>query len=137
MAPAAAAGGIAAVIILVVELVIALLVIIGMWKMFAKAGKPGWAAIVPVYNFIVMLQIAGKPVWWIILMFVPIANLIIAILTMAGISKAFGRGVGTTIGLILLGPIFVMILGFGSAEYQDPNAVAAPAPEPEAAPAAE
>jgi hypothetical protein len=117
MAPVAAAGGVA-LGILIVELVIALLMIISMWKVFAKAGQPGWASIVPIYNAVVILQIAGKPVWWIILFLVPIANLIVGILTLAGLAKAFGRGAGTVVGLILLPIIFWPILGFGSAEYQ-------------------
>jgi len=126
MAPAAAAGGAVALIVLAIELVIAILMIISVWKVFAKAGQPGWAAIVPIYNVIVMLQIAGKPVWWIILFFVPIANLIVAILMLAGIAKAFGKGAGTVIGLILLPIIFWPILGFGSAEYQGAGEAAEP-----------
>lgn len=130
---AAAAGGAAALIVLVIELAIAVLMIISMWKVFSKAGQPGWAAIVPIYNVIVMLQIAGKPVWWIVLFFVPIANIIVAILALAGLAKAFGKGAGTVIGLIFLPIIFWPILGFGSAQYGVGEVAAAP--EPEAAPA--
>ena len=117
VAPTVAAGG-AMLVLLVIELVIALLMIISVWKVFSKAGQPGWASIVPIYNGIVLLQVAGKPVWWIILFFVPVANLIVGILTLASLAKAFGRGAGTVIGLILLPIIFWPILGFGSAEYQ-------------------
>ncbi len=100
-------------------LAFAILMIASMWKVFEKAGKPGWAAIIPIYNTIVLLEIAKKPVWWIfIILLVPIANLIFAIMAIHGVSKNFGKGVGFTLGLIFLGFIFYPILGFGSAKYQ-------------------
>jgi uncharacterized protein DUF5684 len=101
------------------------LMIAAMWKVFTKAGKPGWAAIVPIYNIIVLLQIAGKPVWWIILFFIPIVSLIIAILTYVALAERFGKGSGFAVGLVLLGPIFFPILGFGSAQYRPALAKAA------------
>jgi hypothetical protein len=101
------------------------LMIAAMWKVFTKAGKPGWAAIVPIYNIIVLLQIAGKPVWWIILFFIPIVSLIIAILTYVALAERFGKGGGFAVGLVLLGPIFFPILGFGSAQYRPALAKAA------------
>lgn len=113
-----AACGAIMVLIMLVSVIAALIGIIGMWKTFSKAGQPGWAAIIPIYNVLVMLNIAGKPWWFLILYFVPIANLIVTVLTFHGIALAFGRGIGTTLGLIFLGPVFWLILGFGSAEYQ-------------------
>ncbi len=101
------------------------LMIAAMWKVFTKAGKPGWAAIVPIYNIVVLLQIAGKPVWWIILFFIPIVSLIIAILTYVALAERFGKGGGFAVGLVLLGPIFFPILGFGSAQYRPALAKAA------------
>ena len=101
------------------------LMIAAMWKVFTKAGKPAWAAIVPIYNIIVLLQIAGKPVWWIILFFIPIVSLIIAILTYVALAERFGKGGGFAVGLVLLGPIFFPILGFGSAQYRPALAKAA------------
>jgi len=103
----------------------AVLMIAAMWKVFTKAGKPGWAAIVPIYNIIVLLQIAGKPVWWIILFFIPIVSLIIAILTYVALAERFGKGGGFAVGLVLLGPIFFPILGFGSAQFRPALAKAA------------
>ncbi len=100
-----------------VSLALSIVMIIAIWKMFAKAGQPGWAILIPIYSAIVFLKAAGKPGWWFLLMLIPVVNIVILIMTYAGLSKCFGRGVGTTIGLILLGPIFFMILGFGSAEY--------------------
>ena len=72
---------------------------------------------VPIYNLVVMLRIAGKPTWWVIGCLIPLINLVVAILMMVGISKAFGKGGGFAVGLILLGPIFWMILGFGDSEF--------------------
>jgi hypothetical protein len=95
-----------------------ILVVAGLWKAFAKAGKPGWAAIVPVYNLVVMVEISGRPLWWVVLFFVPFVNLVAAVLISIDIAKAFGKDVGFGLGLAFLGPIFWPILGFGSAEYQ-------------------
>jgi len=104
-------------VMLLIWLAVALLMVVGMWKMFSKAGKPGWACLVPIYNGVVLLDIAGKPIWWIILFFIPFVNLIPCILMPVGIARNFGRGTGTALGLIFLGFIFYPILGFGSAVY--------------------
>lgn len=112
-----AAGDAAVVIILLIYLAIIILMIASTWVVFDKAGQPGWAAIIPIYNTIIMLKIAGKPIWWIILFFVPIVNVIVMIRMMHSISTNFGRGVGTTLWLIFLSVIFWPILAFGSAEY--------------------
>lgn len=112
--PSAAMGGTT----MIIFLGIALVVIAGLWKTFTKAGKPGWAAIVPIYNLIVMLDIAGKPLWWIILFLIPLVNLIIAILVSIAIAEKFGKGAGFGIGLAFLGIIFYPILGFGDATYR-------------------
>lgn len=91
------------------------------WKVFVKAGKPGWAAIIPIYNTIVLLEIVGKPVWWILLMlFVPFGGLIWGIWAINLLSLSFGKDTGFTLGLLLLGFIFFPILGFGSAQYIGP-----------------
>ena len=106
------------IVVLIIELAIAVLIIAAMWKVFSKAGRPGWAAIVPIYNIIVLLDIAGKPVWWIVLFLIPIANLIVAIMTYIAIAGKFGKSGGFAAGLILLPFIFWPMLGFGSDEYQ-------------------
>jgi Family of unknown function (DUF5684) len=104
---------------------IILFMIVSIWKVFVKAGKPGWASIIPIYNIIVMLDIAGKPLWWIILCLIPFVNFVIIILVYVALAKAFGKGVGFALGLIFLGIIFFPILGFGSATYTKPSAAAA------------
>lgn len=94
----------------------------GMWKVFEKAGRQGWEAIVPIYNLYVLTVIVGKPWWWIILLFVPIVGLIVAIFLTHKLSESFGQSVGFTIGLILLPFVFYPLLGFGDSRYQAPQA---------------
>ena len=109
----AAGGGFSSII----GLLVAVLVIAGMWKVFTKAGKPGWASIIPIYTVVVLLQIAGKPIWWIVLLFIPIVNIVIAVMVMISVAKAFGKGTGLALGLLFLSPIFIPILGFSDAQY--------------------
>lgn len=106
---------------MLVWLLIVVLMIAGMWKVFQKAGKPGWAAIVPIYNIIVLLEIAGKPAWWVILFIIPFVNFIIAIMLGISVAAKFGKGAGYGVGLALLSPVFYPMLGFGDAQY-NPNA---------------
>jgi uncharacterized protein DUF5684 len=100
-----------------IYLSLAILVIAGMWATFAKAGKPGWASIIPIYNLIVLLEIAGKPIWWVILFLIPLVNFVISILVMIDLAKSFGKGAGFAVGLILLPFVFCPLLGFGDARY--------------------
>lgn len=88
------------------------------WKIFSKAGKPGWACLIPIYSTIVLLEIIKKPVWWIFMFLIPLVNLYFLIVAMNELSKSFGKSTGFTVGLLLLPFIFYPILGFGSAEYQ-------------------
>ena len=94
--------------------------VVSMWKVFAKAGEPGWAVLIPIYNAYVYLKIAGKPWWWLLLFFIPLVNLIIMIIAAVAFAKAFGKGVGFAIGMIFLGFIFYPILAFGDATYTKP-----------------
>jgi len=96
---------------------IAVVMIAAMWKVFVKAGKPGWAAIVPIYNVIVLLEVVGKPAWWVVLFFVPFVNFIVAIIVLFALAKSFGKGGGFAIGLLLLPPVFYSVLAWGSARY--------------------
>ncbi|HET9621040.1 MAG TPA: DUF5684 domain-containing protein [Kofleriaceae bacterium] len=106
---------------LVMMAVMALMVVSG-WKVFEKAGKPGWAVFVPIYNSIVMLEIARKPVWWIALMFVPVVSFVVAIMVVAAVANNFGKGTGFALGMIFLPMIFLPILAFGDARYLPPPA---------------
>jgi hypothetical protein len=106
--------------LLVFWLAIAIFMIAAMWKVFTKAGQPGWAVIIPIYNWYIMTKIGGKPGWWVILFLIPIVNLVFIIWLYNMISKSFGKDEGFTIGLVLLGFIFWPILGFGAAKYLGP-----------------
>jgi hypothetical protein len=107
---------------IIVGLLIAVIIIVAMWKVFTKAGQPGWASLIPIYNIFVWTQIVGRPWWWVILMFIPFVNFIIGIILCIDLAKSFGKGVGFGLGLIFLGIIFFPILGFGAPQYLGPAA---------------
>ncbi len=96
---------------------ISLIPLIGMWKMFVKAGKPGWAVLIPIYNTFIILDIAGKPSHWFWLMFIPFCNFFILWKVFEGIAIAYGKDKGFAVGLFLIAPLFVMILGFDKSVY--------------------
>lgn len=116
-----------------VTIAISILMIVSMWIVFKKAGRPGWAAIIPIYNTIVMLQIAKKPIWWIILYFIPFVNIIISIIVIYNIALAFDKGGGFALGLILLPFIFYPILAFGKSTYMQGAQAVSPAGTPPSA----
>ncbi len=91
-----------------------------LWKVFVKAGRPGWEAIIPIYNTYILLKIVGKPWWWLLLFLIPIVNVIYAIWMYNMLSKSFGKDEAFTVGLLLLSIVFLPILGFGSAKYLGP-----------------
>jgi hypothetical protein len=90
----------------------------GVWATFSKAGRPGWACIVPVYGAIVFLDIAGKPWWWLFLLMIPLAGIVFGIIAIIAFTTSFGRGVGFALGLMFLGFVFWPLLGFGDADYE-------------------
>lgn len=107
-------------LIAAVWLALIVLIVAANWKIYQKAGKPGWASIIPIYNIIVLLEIVGKPIWWIFLFLIPLVNIIFGVWVTNLLSKSFGKDEGFTVGLILLGIVFYPILGFGDAKYQGP-----------------
>ncbi len=109
----------------IVELAILVVMAVAMWRLFTKAGKPGWAALIPIYNVVVLLEVVQRPIWWIVLMLIPIVNLVIAIVLCFDIAKVFGRGAGFGIGILFLSVIFLPILAFGSSKYVGRNASSA------------
>ena len=106
-------GGVFAIVMLAVFA----MMIASMWKLFVKAGEPGWAALVPVYNLIVLLKITGKPLWWLAMFCVPFANFVVIVLIMINLAKCFGKGNGFGVGLLFLSVVFFPILAFGDARY--------------------
>lgn len=105
----------------IIYLAIIVLMIAGMWKVFEKAGKPGWAAIIPIYNIIVLLEITGKPIWWIVLFLIPIVNLVIMIIVSMQLAVCFGKSKGWGVGLLVILPfVGYPMLGFGQDTYSAP-----------------
>jgi magnesium-transporting ATPase (P-type) len=95
-----------------------------MWKIFEKAGHPGWSAIVPIYNYYIFTKIIGKPGWWTILFLIPYVNIIFLIWGTNLLSKSFGKDIGFTLGLIFLGIIFMPIMAFDKTiQYRGPAGV--------------
>ncbi len=106
----------------VLYLAVVVLVIASLWVIFTKAGKPGWACLIPIYNILVLLEIVGKPWWWLLLFCIPVVNFVFLIWMFNLLSIRFGKGVGFTLGLIFLGFIFLPILAFSDAKYTAPAA---------------
>ena len=94
--------------------------IVSGWKIYTKAGQPGWAVLIPIYNLIVMLKIIGKPWWWLFGFLIPFVNFVVMILMAVNLAKVFGKGTGFAVGLILLSFVFYPILAFGDAQYTAP-----------------
>ena len=102
---------------MLIYLGVIVLIVASLWKVFAKAGQPGWACLIPIYNVYVLCKVAGKPGWWVLLMLIPIVNFIIFLLVSLGVAEQFGKGAGFGIGLFFLGFIFYPILAFGDSAY--------------------
>lgn len=129
-AAAAALGGVLAVYS-VIMLAIAVVQLIGMWKVFTKAGEAGWKCLIPIYNIVILFKISGISPWLVLcylLSIIPFVGWIVMlglqIYLAINLSKAFGMGSGFAAGLFFLTPIFTCILGFGKAEYQGTPATA-------------
>lgn len=110
-------SGIGSLICFVVVVAIALIPLIGVWKLFEKAGKPGWAAIVPIYNVYILTEIAGMDIMWFILSLVPCVNIVAAVMIWINVCKNFGKDTTYAILIILFPYIFVPMLGFSDARY--------------------
>jgi hypothetical protein len=115
---------------IIVVLLIIIFMVVSEWIIFTKAGKPGWATLVPIYNTIVLLEIVGKPWWWLFLLCIPIVNIVFLIIIYHRLSVAFGHEVGFTLGLIFLPIIFFPLLAFGDSKYLGPDGIPAPQQPP-------
>lgn len=113
-----------------VSLVVGIIALVALWKTFVKAGEPGWAVIIPIYNSIVMLKIVGRPLWWVVLMLIPLVNIVVGIIVMIDFAKSFGKGaVFGFFGLVVFSIVGFCILGFGSARYVGPAAAQGQVPQ--------
>ncbi len=113
-------GGLAGIVSLVFFLAILVFFVAAAWRLYEKAGRAGWEAIVPIYNLYVMTVIVGMPAWSIILFFIPLLNIAASIWMAVNLAKSFGKDILFAIGLLLLGFIFYPLLAFGDAEYIGP-----------------
>jgi hypothetical protein len=112
------AGG---TVLYILYMAVAVLILVSLWKLFVKAGKPGWAAIVPIYNIITELEIVGRPWYWLLLMLIPFVNIVLAIIVTFRMAKVFGKDTGYGFGLLFLPFVFYPLLAFGDAKYMGPN----------------
>jgi Family of unknown function (DUF5684) len=107
----------AALVALAIYAGIGVLYFAASWRVYTKAGQPGWAALVPVYSFIVWMRMIQKPAWWVLMMFIPLVNFYFLLVASVATARAFGKGAGYGLGLFFLGLIFWPMLAFGSAKY--------------------
>ncbi len=115
-------------VIWVIALLLIALMIVAMWILFKKAGKPGWAAVVPFYDQYTLYEITWGNGWRFLMLLIPIYNIVLAILTYIRLAKAFGKDEGYAVGLVFLPQVFVPMLAFGSAAYHGvPGVTSAPA----------
>ena len=118
------AGGsvIAVIIYFIIMMALCVLVYVSLWKVFVKAGKPGWAALIPIYNFWVLYEISfNNNIMWFIFLFIPGLNIVSFIASLIALCKVFNKGVGFIILTILLSGLTVPVLAFGKAEYCPEN----------------
>jgi hypothetical protein len=113
------------------SLVIAVFYVFCMWKLFTKAGKPGWAALIPIYNTLVHLEILGRVWFWLLLMFIPGVNLVIFVVMMLDLAKVFGKDTSFGCLLILFPFVMIPILALGDAKYLGPIAAQPPSATPQ------
>jgi hypothetical protein len=126
-ATTAISGGLVAMgaTMMFVMMAIMVVFIIALWKVFAKAGQPGWAVLIPIYNAYILLKIAGRPGWWILLFMIPFVNIAIALLVAIDIAKSFGQSAAFGVFLLfLLCGIGYLMLAFGNYRYIGPTGAA-------------
>lgn len=116
----AALAGIMAMLgtLFIIVMVVQVFIYVCLWKIFEKAGKPGWTALIPIYNIIIMLEIINKPMIWLLYLIIPLVNIYFGIMMTVEFAKAFGKDTGFAIGMILLPIVFYPMLAFGDAQYQ-------------------
>ena len=116
------ASGAGGGIITIIYLAVVVLEIAAMWQVFSKAGQPGWAAIIPIYNTITMLKVVGRPLWWFVLLLIPLVNIVMWFMIALDLAKSFGRGTGFGVATFFFPYVTIPMLGFGGAQYQGPAA---------------
>ena len=103
--------------VVLVLLALGVFLIVCHWKIYTKAGEPGWACLIPIYNLVILLKIVNKPWWWLLLLLIPIVNFVILIMITHRLSLSFGKGAGFTLGLLFFSIVFYPILAFDNSTY--------------------
>jgi hypothetical protein len=124
-----ASSGAGVGILIIIAIAVIVFEIAALWQVFVKAGQPGWAAIIPIYNIWILLKVIGRPGWWLALFLIGVIPLVgtifvfvLSIIINLDLAKSFAKSSGFAVGLILLSFIFVPILGFGTSAYVGPAA---------------
>lgn len=113
----AALGG-ALSLLMILGLIIGVIMLVSMWKLFVKAGYAGWKALIPFYNLYILFEFTWGNGILFLLCLIPLANVVVLILTNYKLAVTFGQTAAFTIGLIFLSAVFLPILAFGPAEYE-------------------
>jgi hypothetical protein len=100
---------------------LSVLVVVSNWRLYEKAGQPGWGALVPIYNVVLLVRIAGRSWWWVVLLLTPYVGAVFMIVVAIDLARNFGRGAGFGVGLAFLPMMFFPILAFGESRYLGPN----------------
>ncbi|ABQ24402.1 DUF5684 domain-containing protein [Geotalea uraniireducens] len=103
---------------LLLLLAVSLLIVVSMWVVFEKAGQSGVLSIIPIYNMYVLMEISGKPGWWLVLLFIPVVGFVFLLLAMLALAEKFGRGALFGLGLFFLPMFFFPMLAFGGSQYE-------------------
>ena len=118
------------IVMWIICIAVVVVAIIGMWKVFTKAGKEGWKSLIPIYNVYTLCEIVGVSPWWILIsigcgiipilgwIVAPVVTIYFTILLAVSTANAFGKSTGFAVGLALVPAVFFCILGFGSAKFE-------------------
>jgi len=90
------------------------------WRLFQKADQPGWFALIPLFNMLVVLKLIGRPWWWLLLMLIPPINVLVSVLMVFDVARVFGKRTGFAFGLLFFSGVFLPLLALGDAEYTAP-----------------
>jgi hypothetical protein len=106
------------VVVLLISLAVTLLILAAYWVLYERAGQAGWKSLIPFYNMYILMEISGKPGWWLSLLFIPLVGVVIYLLAMLSLAKKFGRSELFGVGIFLLPMIFLPLLAFGDSKYE-------------------
>jgi hypothetical protein len=106
------------VALLLLVLAVSLLIIAAYWIIYERAGQAGWKSLIPFYNMYVLMEISGKPGWWMFLLVVPLVGVVVYLLAMLSLAKKFGRSELFGVGIFILPMIFLPLLAFGGSQYE-------------------